>query len=645
MKTKILIKIVLFMGLAAFSSCTNSHFQKPTEDKNYAGTEDENGGDRNNRDSSGISIELDRLNQYPIMAYDSDELSGDSAVAIDDFIWRELMRAQEYCTMGIVANKETSWEEAEYYFEKSLAILGDLDIDVEADSLSAESVKYGRVLTEISANYRITLISLGQLPGDISADVLISRFSDINHIKIDSAELKRLEVYAQEKETYNVPIILNERVKTCILYYQTVARDAIERYIGRSTKYLPMIIKIFQEYGLPTDLAYLALVESGFNPHAYSWARAMGLWQFIAETGRLYNMNRTWWYDERKDPVKATHAAARFLKDLYNDFGSWELALAGYNGGPGRIRSTIKKQNTNDFWKLRLKRKETMDYVPFFMAATMICKHPERFGFDNINYEPEWAYDEVRIDRSLELRTIANSLGCSIEKIQELNPELLRQSTPANMKYYNLRIPNGSKETFYAAYNEMPSAKETNLVNHKVKKGETLSAIARKYGVSTYAIREANSMSKKAKISPGKILIIPAGANYQAQAASTPTNRKYESDGDFYTVRRGDNISGIARAFGVDTKDLRRINNIDTKSQIFVGQKIRIRDDGANRATVSNDNKKYSAKSGGAYTVRSGDTLWDIAKKFGTTAAAIRKLNNLSKNESIYPGQKLQISG
>jgi membrane-bound lytic murein transglycosylase D len=631
-------------GLILFSSCSHIHLQKPSEDKGDISIEGEDSSFVDTSDSSGVNVVLDRLSQYPILAYDSDELGSDSAVAIDDFIWRELMRAQEYCTMGIIANKETSWEEAEYYFEKSLAILGDLDIDVENDSLSAESVKYTRLLTEISTNYRITLISLGELPGDISADVLISRFSELNHIKVDSAELKRLEVYAQEKETYNVPVILNERVKTCILYYQTVARDAVEKYIGRSTKYMPMILKIFQEYGLPSDLAYLALVESGFNPHAYSWARAMGLWQFIAETGRLYNMNRSWWYDERKDPIKSTHAAARFLKDLYNEFGSWELALAAYNGGPGRIRTAIKKQNTTDFWKLRLKRKETMDYVPFFMAATMICKHPERFGFNNIDYEPEWSYDEVRLDKSLELRSVANAIGCSIEKIQELNPELLRQTTPSNIKHYNLRIPKGTKETFLAAYDELPSAKETNLVNHKVKKGETLSGIARKYGVSTYAIREANSMSKKAKLSAGRILIIPAGSG-SSQGGSTG-GRKYESNGDYYTVRRGDNLSAIGNAFGVDAQTLRRINNIGAKSLIYVGQKIKIRDDGSGSVKASSGSIRSTTKSSpNIYMVRSGDTLWEIAKRFGTTAAAIRKLNNLRKNEPIYPGQKLQISG
>ncbi|MBD3332459.1 transglycosylase SLT domain-containing protein, partial [candidate division GN15 bacterium] len=308
----------------------------------------------------------------------------DSASAVDDEIWRQFDLAEEYHAMGVIANREASWEEAQYYFEKALKILAQLDI--EADSvLTPEAVKYADLLDHVVADYRITLRSLGTLVGDVSTSALVERFGDMAE-NIDRDSLVVLKEEAPEI-TYDIPITMNERVKKSMVYFQTVAREAFEKYLRRSTKYKPMMLEIIRQYGLPEDLIYLSLVESGYNPHAYSWARAMGLWQFIASTGRMYDLDRNWWMDERKDPIKSTHAACRFLKYLYEKFGSWELAMAAYNGGPGRVGRQIKKQQTRDFWELRLRR-QTMDYVPLIMAATVLAKNPEKYGFTDIEYEP-----------------------------------------------------------------------------------------------------------------------------------------------------------------------------------------------------------------------------------------------------------------
>nr|MBN2278026.1 LysM peptidoglycan-binding domain-containing protein [candidate division Zixibacteria bacterium] len=596
-------------------------------------------------DSTGFDgeITLDKVNQSVESDFaEATDSSEDMSVAVDDYIWRELSIAGEYYNMGITANRETAWEEAQYYFEKSLEILGNLDIDTEADSLelTPEAVKYNRLLSDIVTNYRVTLLSLGHLPGDVSADALIARFSEINHLKIDSTEFKRLEEYAQEQISYNVPVIMNERVKNCILYYQTVARDAVLRYLTRSRVYETMIDSVFTEYGIPTDMKYLALVESGYNPHAYSWARAMGLWQFIASTGRLYNLNRSWWYDERKDPVKATAAAARFLKDLYEQFGSWELAMAAYNGGPGRVNRQIRKQNTNDFWKLNL-RKQTMDYVPFFMAAAIISKNPAKFGFDDFEYLPQWEYDIVTIEKCLDLKTVARAVGCSIEDIQELNPELLRRFTPPNKDKYALRLPKGTREKFLAAYDDMPASQETSFVRHEIRRGETVSTIARKYGVSQYAILEANNLSRKSKIYAGKSLIVPVpnDRNYQPQIT-----REYSADDNVYIVRSGDTVWDIARAFGTTPETLRRLNNLDRSARIYVGQKLLISNQGGSgSASSAGGGSKTHPDS--EYVVKKGDTLWDIARRYGTSTEALRRINNLGSKGRIYPGQKLRIPG
>ncbi|UCD94529.1 MAG: LysM peptidoglycan-binding domain-containing protein, partial [Candidatus Zixiibacteriota bacterium] len=630
--------ILLVLG-AFLVSCTNPQLGAGGEEKERepetspaARTETE----KVETDTFEGEIALERVSEVPIEISDSLSESADMSIAVDDYVWQELTVAHDYYTMGVAANRETSWEEAQYYFEKSLAILGELDLDAEADSLSPEAVKYTSLLADIITNYRMTLLSLGHLPGDVSPDALMARFSEINNIRIDSAEFKRLESYAGERTTYNVPIVFNERVKKCVLYYQTVARDAVERYLHRSTKYMPMIDSVFAEYGLPSDIKYLALVESGYNPHAYSWARAMGLWQFISSTGRLYGLHRSWWFDERKDPIKATVAAARFLTDLYDKFGSWELAMAAYNGGPGRVRKQIRRQKTNDFWKLKL-RKQTMDYVPFFMAATMISKDPERFGFRDIDYLPEWEYDVVAIDRCLDLKVVAGAIGCSVSDVKELNPELLRRFTPPNMKTYNLRIPKGKSGKFWAAYDDMPSSKETSFVRHKIRRGETVSTIARKYGVSQYAIFEANNLSRRSKIYAGKTLIVPVpnDKDYARQ-----TKRDYKLAGDVYVVRAGDTVWDIARAFGTTPEKIRRLNKLDRRARIYVGQKLHIGTAGGG---------EVYAQSGGSgnnvYVVKKGDTLWDIARRFGTTTSVLRKLNGLGRRSRIYPGQNLLVAG
>jgi len=580
----------------------------------------------------------------------------DSASAVDDAVWRLLDLAGEYHSMGVLANREASWEEAQYYFEKAIKIMAGLDI--EADTvLTPEATRYNALLDNIISDYRLTLRSLGQLEGDVTPSVLVERFGDLEgRLEHDS-----LLVYGRQEQgvTYDLPIKMNDRVKSSIIYFQTVAREAFTKYLSRSKKYNSMFRQVLARHGLPLDLVYLSLVESGYNPRAYSWARASGLWQFIASTGRLYGLNRDWWVDERRDPVKSTEAAARFLKDLYKEFGDWELAMAAYNGGPGRIRQTIRKQGTVDFWKMRLRR-QTMDYVPLIYAATIIAKEPERYGFHDIEREPEVVWDEIKIDRCLELKVVAQAVGCSVDELKELNPELLRNYTPPNDKNYVLKIPKGVKDKFQAAYASMPSPKETSWVKHQIRRGETISSIAARYGVSQYAIKESNNLGRSSRIYAGKTLIVPVPLDREDQQASSRTNREYAAEGSVYTVKSGDTMWDIARAFGTSVDALRRINYIERGSRIYVGQKLKIPSSAANlkqlnkasspRAYASKESEAPSSTggpSGGSQThkVRAGDTLWDIARLYGTTTSALRAMNGLGRNSRIYPGQVLRVGG
>lgn len=566
--------------------------------------------------------------------YPNSDYSSDSAYAVDDDIWRQLRQAREYFAQGVAANQEASWEEAQYYLERALNTLADLDIDTV--DTTPEAKEYNSLLSEIVADYRLTLLSLGSLPEDASPSAFLEKFSSMTKFGDLKVEGDKIPV------TYDFPITYNDKVKKSIIYFQTVAREAFERYLERSGRYVPLMLDILDDYDVPNDLVYLPLIESGFNCRAYSWARASGPWQFIASTGRLYGLDRDWWYDERRDFVKSTHAAAKFLLNLYEKFGSWELALAAYNGGPGRIERAMRRQQTDNFWDLDL-RKQTEDYVPFYMAATIIAKNPEMYGF-HINYDDPVKFDKVKLDRCLDLKTVAKAVDVPVEKIRDLNPELLRDVTPPKVKNYTLRIPSGTKDKFLAALPQLKSPKETSWVRHQIRRGETVSSIASKYGVSQYAIFEANNLSRYSRIYAGKSLIVPVplGTSYSPREPKA----RYASGDNTYVVQKGDNLWDISQSFNTNPESLRKLNYLGNSSRIYVGQVLKL--PGSARKTEVVARKDYDREPAGdtkSYVVKKGDTVWDIAKKFGTTTATLRRLNGLNRSSRIYVGQKLLVTG
>lgn len=575
--------------------------------------------------------------------------SEEDASAVDDDVWRQFNLADEYHSMGVLANREGSWEEAQYYFEKCLGILAGLDIETDS-TLTPEALKYTSLLEDVVADYRITLRSLGRLEENAQPSVLLERFTDLEpRLSNDSIRVFRKE---GGPASYDLPVVMNDRVKRSIVYFQTVAREAFVKFLTRSRRYEPLYREVLAQYNMPQDLLYLSMIESGFNPHAYSWARAMGLWQFIASTGKMYGLKRNWWLDERKDPVKATHAAARFLGDLYRQFGDWELAMAAYNGGPGRVSRTIAKQKTDDFWKLKL-RQQTMDYVPLIFAACIISKDPEKYGFTDIVYEEPIRWEEVSVNKSMSLASIAKAIGCSEEELRTLNPELLRHTTPPNFRDYKLKIPVGYGSVFAAAYDDIGPSMASNMVTHKVKRGESIGSISSRYGVSKYAILEANSMTTKSKLIAGKELLVPIPADreyVESEPAKKTTTRS--ASNSIYRVRSGDTMWDIAKAFGTTVDAIRQINTLPRGSRLYVGQKLRIPgsgkkvtgDDEPTYASAEEQSGKSSGDGASTYTVRSGDTVWDIARKYNMTTGELRRLNNLGSRATIKPGQRLIIA-
>jgi membrane-bound lytic murein transglycosylase D len=278
-----------------------------------------------------------------------------------------------------------------------------------------------------------------------------------------------------------------------------------------------MIKAILRENGLPEDLSYIALIESGLNPKARSRANAVGMWQFIRGTGKRYGLRVDWWIDERMDPEKATVAAAKYLKNLYDQFGSWYLAAAGYNAGEGKISRAVKRHGTDDFWTLashkRPLKRETKEYVPKYLAAMLIAKDPLVYGFDEQDHTRVIAYDKVSIPNATDVRVIAEAAGTTVEEIKALNPELLRWFTPPNYPGYEIKIPAGTKDLFLKRFSDVPPSQRIAFLTHKVKKGETLSKIAKRYGTSVDPIVYLNNLKSTKRIRAGTVLMVPVRAD------------------------------------------------------------------------------------------------------------------------------------
>lgn len=393
----------------------------------------------------------------------------------------------------------------------------------------------------------------------------------------DIAQLEELIDEAAEEKPYHIPMILNDSVENHLEYFKTRGRDVFQRWLDRSARYIPAMKDIFREKNLPEDLVYVAMIESGFNPYAVSWAKAVGPWQFMPATGKLYGLKIDWWIDERKDPIKSTMAAAEHLKDLHNLFGSWPLALASYNAGAGKVQRAVLRTRSDDFWDLKASRyirKETKNYVPKYMAATIIAKNPEAYGF-SINSIDPFKFDEVRVDQSTDLRLIARCANCTYEEIKELNPEIKRWVTPPQYANYVLRIPIGRRDTFLANYATIPAEQKIKWERHLVQKGETLAVLSRKYNTTPEALRDINRI-KKDRVIPGKHILIPLDLNSRTQDLSyLAINQGGKLQDILYRVRRGETLGVIARNHNVTVSDIREWNKGLGKS-VRAGQKIKL---------------------------------------------------------------------
>jgi membrane-bound lytic murein transglycosylase D len=355
----------------------------------------------------------------------------------------------------------------------------------------------------------------------------------------------------------DLPLMINEYVAGYINYFSNRGRGVFEGAWTRSGKYREMILRIFKEEGVPQDLIYMAQAESGFKPQALSRARARGMWQFMASRGVGYGLRRTWWVDDRQDPEKATRAAARHLKDLYNQFGDWYLAMAAYNSGPGNVQQAVRRTGYADFWELYKRNVlpvETKNYVPIILAMTIMSKNPAQYGLDAIQPDPPLKYDAVKVDYPVDLRLVGECVDAPLEQLIDLNPSLLRRTTPKDQPF-ELHLPEGTKDKYETAIASIPVEKRVVWRYHKVEAGETLAGVARKYHTTERAIAQANNLQGTELLAEAK-LVIPvsgSGANGKIVYSRYPTR---------YKTHTGDTVLTVAEDFGVPPEKLRRWNKL-----------------------------------------------------------------------------------
>lgn len=480
----------------------------------------------------------------------------------------------------------------------------------------------------------------------------------------------------------DVPLIQNRYVTNSLVYYTLKRPEVMELWLQRSETYMPMIQKIFKEEKVPSELAYLAFIESGLNPKARSWAAAVGMWQFIAATGRVYGLEVNWWVDERRDPEKATRAAARHLRDLYDIWGDWHLAMANYNISPrGLNRAISRAGGKKDYWEAYpYLPRETRGYVPGFIATAMIGLNPEEFGFER-KYEGEpYSYDVVEVDGLMPLDALAEATGISVDELKDFNPELLRWATPPGNKY-PLKIPTGKKEEFLIAYKEIPKENRAqDMTVHTVRRGESIGLIAQKYGTTVRGIYASNDNLSNV-IHPGQKLVIPLPAGSagkisanrptnitntsRSRSTSTRSSTPSNSSKLTYKVKTGDTVGHIAEWYDVRAFEIRAWNGIG--NTIRVGQNLTIYVPSKNRDHYSKVNSmsysqkqelerkqrrgenillasaSVSANGYKTYTVRKNDTLGEIAESFGVSISSLRSLNGIS-GSTIVVGQVLKIN-
>jgi membrane-bound lytic murein transglycosylase D len=538
-------------------------------------------------------------------------------------------------------------EAAKDDFDQAFNLLLSSSLDIHSDERLEH--EFDRVLDGING---LELQALQQGDGFTEQKSEPAPIDEANEVTFPVDPNIKAKAAVEVQATHSdLPLMLTDPVASYINYFSTRGRGTLEHALERSGRYQAMIQRILKEEGVPQELIYLAQAESGFHPQALSRAGARGIWQFMASRAKGYGLERDWWVDDRQDPEKATRAAARHLRDLYNQFGDWYLAMAAYNSGPGTVQSAVKRTGYADFWELYKRNvlpKETRNYVPIIVAVTIMAKNPEQYGLDTVVPEKPVPYDTVKINYPVDLRLVAECVDSSAESLQDLNPNLLRLTTPKDQAF-ELHLPQGTKDKYITAIAAVPPDMRVWWRYHKVGPTDTLVSIARAYRTTPRAIAQANDLEVSEDLQPDTKLIIPVAPGRQS---SVDNSVNYSKRLTVYKVRKTDTVESVADNFGVSTTMVRRWNHLKGSSLrgrriLYVHLPVSPNLSETRRTLASSKHKKASnlpavtQNSALRHKVKPGETLYSIASSYKTTVTALKENN--ANVATLRPGMVLII--
>ncbi|RPH94457.1 LysM peptidoglycan-binding domain-containing protein [candidate division KSB1 bacterium] len=574
-------------------------------------------------------------------------------------------------------------ETAAYYYEVALEILGSLD-------MASIEVPTRRVLSfqrDVLKSYDRFLASIDNLPSSAGPVAVLESSTPVEESseelpdKSDSdRENKPPVIKPNSPPLPDIPVTMNNQVAGQINFFMNKGRKVMLSWMSRAAVMFPRLRPIIAEEGLPEDILYLAMIESGLNPRAHSYAHASGVWQFIASTGRIYGLNVDKVYDERMHVEASTRAACRYLRNLYEEFDDWYLAMAAYNCGERRIEREIKRFRSRDYWRMNKLPRQTRGYVPAYLAARAICKNPTQYGFPPMPKEIPFECERVLISGPYKLEHVAQAAGHDPSIVADLNPEFVRGVTPSN-KTVTVRLPAKATDQFTTRLATLPKTEIKPTQVHRVRSGETLGKIASKYGTTTKAILAdpQNKRVKANRLKVGQEIVIPVPGSPEV-AAATPNVETGKKEGAkpkvsapvaaenheiVYKVHRGESLGQISRQLGVSVEEIIKQNRIADPNVIQPGQKLRIRIGGAgdstaeakpdkseptqdavveapapdkNLMTAANDSTPQRHK------VQAGETVWSIARTYNQDPMKILSWNGLLRDSTIFPGQELIVN-